>query len=90
MDSLFLGLLVIGTLGLFYVLIVHVALAAGKKYPENVRLPAIFAAIGILACGIVQGLQLFGILGPGTPYQAALAISLLATVAAMWVLAIRL
>lgn len=90
MDSLFLGLLVIGTLGLFYVLIVHVALAAGKKYPENVRLPAIGAAIGILACGIVQGLQLFGILSMGTAYETALAISLLATVAAMWVLAIRL
>ena len=90
MDSLFLGVLVIGTLGLFYVFIVHVALAAGKKYPENVRLPAIVAAIGILACGIVQALQLFGILGAGTAYQAALSISLLATVAAMWVLAVRL
>lgn len=90
MGSIFLGLLVIATLGLSYVLIVQVALPAGKKYPENVRLPAILAAIGILACGIVQGLQLTGVLGPGNTYQFALAISLLATVAAMWVLAIRL
>ena len=90
MDSLFMVLLVIGTLGLSYVLIVHVALAAGKKYSENVRVPAIATAVGVLACGIVQGLQLFGILGAGTAYQAALSISLLATVAAMWVLAIRL
>jgi hypothetical protein len=90
MDSVFLALLVIGTFGLFYVLIVRVALAAGKKYPENVRLPAFAAAVGILACGIVQGLQLFRIIGTGMGYQTALAISLLATVAAMWILAIRL
>jgi hypothetical protein len=90
MDSLFLGLLVIGTLGISYVLIVNVALAAGTKYPANVKFPAFAAAIGILACGIVQGLQLFGILGAGTVYEAALAVSLLATVAAMWLLAVRL
>jgi hypothetical protein len=90
MDSLFLFVLVVGTLALFYVLIVKVALAAGTKYPANVKTPAIIAAIGILACGIVEGLNLFGVIGTGTAYQAALAISLLATVAAMWVLAVRL
>jgi len=90
MDSLFLGLLVVCALGLFYVLIVHFALAAGKKYPENVRSPAIVAAIGILGCAVVQALQLFGIVGSGNAYQAALATSLLVTVAAMWVLAVRL
>jgi hypothetical protein len=90
MDTVFLALLVVGTLALFYLLIVHVALAAGTKYPANVKAPAIAAAVGILACGIVQGLQLFGVMGTGTAYQAALSISLLATVAAMWILAIRL
>lgn len=90
MDTVLLALLVLGTLGLFYVLIVHVALAAGTKYPANVKLPAFAAAVGILACGIVQALQLFGILGSGTGYQIALSLSLLATVAAMWVLAVRL
>jgi hypothetical protein len=90
MDTLFLFLLVLGTLGLFYLLIVQVALAAGTKYPENVRTPAIVAAVGILACGIVEALQLFGVIGTGTPYQIALSISLVATVVAMWVLAVRL
>ncbi len=90
MDTLFLVILVLGTLGLFYLLIVHVALEAGTKYAENVRTPAIGAAVGILACGIVEALQLFGLLGTGTPYQIALSISLVVTVAAMWVLAVRL
>jgi hypothetical protein len=90
MGTAFLVLLVVGTLAVFYVLIVHVALAAGTKYPANVKVPAIAAALGILACGIVQGLQLFGVLDTGNGYQTALAISLAATVAAMWILAIRL
>ena len=90
MDTLFLGLLVVGTLGVTYVLIVHVALAAGTKYPANVRAPAFGAALGTLACGIVQGLQLFGMMGSGTTYEIALSISLIATVVSMWILAVRL
>ena len=90
MVTAFLILLVIGTLAVFYVLIVHVALAAGTKYPANVKAPAIAAAMGILSCGIVQGLQLFGVMDTGTGYQTLLSISLAATVAAMWILAIRL
>jgi hypothetical protein len=90
MDSLFLGLLVIGTLGLFYVLIVQVAMPAGEKYPANVRPPAVVAAVGILACGIVEGLELFGMLGTGTTYEIALSVSLIVTLVAMWVLAVRL
>jgi hypothetical protein len=90
MDTVFLALLVVGTLTVCYVLIVHVALAAGEKYPANVKVPAIAAAVGILACGIVQALQLFGLLGTGTAYQTALSISLVATIIAVWVLAVRL
>jgi hypothetical protein len=89
MDKVIFGLLVLGTLGLFYVFVFRIAASAGEQYPANVRAPAIVAAVGILASGITEGLELFGILG-GTTYLVALSLALVATLAAMGVLAIRL
>ncbi len=91
MDTVFVALILIGAVAFFYILIFRVALQAGKEYPENVRVPAILDALGILACGAVLALQVFGYMGgQTTAYAVSLMISLVVTLGAMWLLATRL
>ena len=83
MDTLLLAVLVVGTLVVCYFLLIKVAREAGEKYPANVRLPAIGAAVGILSAGTVLALQLFGVLGTGMPFQISLSVALILTLGAM-------
>ena len=91
MQTVILAALVAGTLGVCYGLVVKVALQAGKEYPARVKVPALIAAIGVLASAVVQALQLVGVLEVTSPeYQIALVLGLATTLGAMWMLAIRL
>ena len=90
-DNAILALLVIGTLLLFYGIVFKVALQAGKEYPAGVRVPALAAAIAILVCGIVQALQLVGVLAITSPvYQMPLLFGLAAAIVAIWRIAVHL
>ncbi len=90
-DNAILVLLVIGTLILFYGIVFKIALQAGKEYPVGVKVPAFAAAVAILVCGIVQALQLVGILAMTSPaYQVPLLLGLVITMIAIWRIAVHL
>src|SRR6266511_1248115 len=54
MDNIALAFLVVGTLGLVYVLLFQIAALAGDRYPAAVTLPATVAALAVGLAGIVQ------------------------------------
>ncbi|HEY4956096.1 MAG TPA: hypothetical protein VII02_14550 [Gemmatimonadaceae bacterium] len=89
MDYLIAGLIMIGTLGLSYIFVFRIAFAGGGQYPPSARTPAIIAAIGTLGSGVIEGMQVAGMLDP-TTYLVALAVALATALGAMGVLASRL
>jgi len=88
-DYLIAGLIIIGTLGLTYIFVFRIAFAGGDQYPPKARTPAIIAAIGTLGAGVIEGMQVAGMLDP-TVYVTALAVALAIALGGMGLLAARL
>jgi hypothetical protein len=83
------SLIIVGTLGLAYVFIFRIAFAGGGDYPPSARMPAIIAAIGTLASGVIEGMQVAGMLAPSL-YVTALAVALATALGGMGLLVTKL